>query len=185
MIKKYRVLFWILKALIVTGFAIPAFADEDGDEQYEHHEKRKKSSKYVYTVKENAVYKQECSSCHYLYNPGLLTEASWEAVMKGQAKHFGENLALDQDASSEILGYLKANSAEKTSTEWGRKITRSSGSRAYLRISEVPWILKEHNEISDAVFKRPSIKSRANCVACHQNAAQGNFEEHSVTIPKN
>lgn len=66
--------------------------------------------------------------------------------MKKQGEHFGENLALDQNTVTEILGYLKANSAENNYSEWGRKITKSSGSRAYLRITEVPWIVKEHRK---------------------------------------
>jgi len=159
----------------------PVFADEDEGEEYEHGERNRHKSA---AVAENPLYKQECSSCHYLYNPGLLTAASWMAVINGQNKHFGENLAIDPKETTEILNYLKSNSAEKGNAEWSRKIARSSGSKTYLRISEVPWIQKEHRKISEAVFKRPSIKSRANCVACHPAAANGDFEEHSVSIPR-
>jgi hypothetical protein len=34
------------------------------------------------------------------------------------------------------------------------------------------------------VFRRASIKSAANCTACHGGADQGNFSEHAVRIPK-
>jgi hypothetical protein len=38
--------------------------------------------------------------------------------------------------------------------------------------------------VSAATFKRASIKSPANCMACHRDAAQGDFEDHNVSIPK-
>jgi hypothetical protein len=34
------------------------------------------------------------------------------------------------------------------------------------------------------MFKRAAIKSPANCTACHRDAAQGDFEEDRVRIPK-
>jgi cytochrome c553 len=34
------------------------------------------------------------------------------------------------------------------------------------------------------VFKRASVGGAANCGACHGNAADGNFNEHEVRIPK-
>jgi mono/diheme cytochrome c family protein len=34
------------------------------------------------------------------------------------------------------------------------------------------------------VWKRASVGSAANCGACHGNAAQGNFSEREIKIPK-
>ena len=184
--KNKNIFKWILSGIffVLIGL-VPVFADRDGDDDDEYEYNRRNSQRSSSAYVENKLYKQECSSCHYLYNPELLTEASWEAVLQGQSQHFGENLGLDASAISEILTHLKNNSAEKSRSEWGRKITRSSGSKAYLRITEVPWIIKEHRKISDETFKRPSIKSRSNCTACHKNAASGDFEEDSVSIPRN
>jgi mono/diheme cytochrome c family protein len=172
----------LLAALLIAAISIvPVFAndDDDDDDDGEHG-----GGRAAYVVKANPLYTQECSSCHFLFPPGLLTAPSWEAVMRGQADHFGDNLALDQQSVSGILAFLKANSAERTNTEWGRKIANSSGTTAYLKITEIPWIMKEHRKIKAEVFKRPSIGSRSNCVACHRNAVRGDFDEDTVNIPK-
>ena len=42
----------------------------------------------------------------------------------------------------------------------------------------------EHDEIPAQVFKRASIGSAANCIACHSGAEQGYFDEDSVRIPR-
>lgn len=173
--------FFIVAGLIAGSSAI-ADSDERGGKHENHHSESRGSS---YVVPESALYSQECASCHFLYLPGLLPERSWERVMSSTDKHFGENLGLDASALSEIKTFLKANSSEKTSTEWGRKITKSAGTTAPERITEIGWIKKEHGKIKPEVFKRASIGSFSNCGACHQGGAKGDFEEDSVRIPKN
>lgn len=167
--------------LITASFAI-ADSNERGENHENHHSARSGSSNGAPV---NALYTQECASCHFLYLPGLLPERSWERLMNSTDKHFGENLALDASAVSEIKAFLKANSSEKTATEWGRKITKSAGSSTPERITEVEWIKKEHRKITSEIFKRASIGSFSNCGACHQGGAKGDFEEDSVRIPKN
>jgi cytochrome c553 len=38
--------------------------------------------------------------------------------------------------------------------------------------------------VSASVFKRASVGSASNCGACHGHAADGDFNEHQVRIPK-
>jgi len=169
----------ILSLMINTS----VFADEDEDgERHERHERHKGEGRAM--VVENAAYKDECSSCHFLYPPEFLPKRSWEALMKGSDKHFGENLALDDKTGKEILSYLSENSAERGGSEWAGKIMRSIGSATPIRITETPYILKEHRKIKPDVFKRKSIGSFSNCGACHTGAAQGDFEEDSISIPE-
>jgi len=59
-----------------------------------------------------------------------------------------------------------------------------AGFDAPLRITETRWFMKEHDEISAAVWKRESVGSPANCAACHKGAETGRFDEHGVRIPK-
>lgn len=132
----------------------------------------------------SALYKQECSSCHFLYQPWLLPERSWQVIMDESDRHFGENLALDAETEKELRAYLKANSSDKTSARWAQKITSSSEGMTPKKIMDVPWLKKEHREVSAGVFKRPSIGSSSNCGACHQKGAEGNFEEDFIKIPK-
>lgn len=169
--------------ILLSGLAMgsAAFADERG-ERGERGERSEGGGKYA--VVENAVYKQECSDCHFLYLPGLLSARSWEKVIKETDKHFGEKLSLDEKNKTEILSFLTANSAEKSNTEWAKKIIRSIGSDTPASISEIPYIAKEHRKIKADVFKRAAVGSPSNCGACHPQAAQGDFEEDSVSIPK-
>ena len=167
----------LLAAFLGTVLAAGTSAYADGDDSKHSHE----DSSVGYIAVENQAYTQECSACHYLYLPGLLPARSWEALIKGSDKHFGENLALDDKASAEILGFLKSNSAEKTNTEWSIKIMKSVGSSTPERIMDVPWIIKEHREVKNA-FKRPSVESASNCGACHTRGHEGDFE--TVKVPK-
>ena len=80
----------LMVAGLVAGTGAFADSDERG-ELNERHERNNSDRRGSSTaVPENALYKQECSSCHFLYHPGLLPERSWERVMNGTDKHFGE-----------------------------------------------------------------------------------------------
>jgi len=126
-------------------------------------------------AKSNPVWKQECGACHLAYPPGLLAAESWRKVMSRLDQHFGTDAALTPRENRTITDFLVQNA----SSRW-----RAPG--APLRISETAWFKRKHDghEISPAVWKRPSIKSPANCAACHPGADQGDFEEHRVRIPR-
>ncbi len=171
----------VLAFTLTIGLFTLGAASADDDHGRER-SKDRRSPSYA-AAPENALYKQECSSCHFLYQPWLLPERSWQAVMDESAKHFGENLALDDATDREIRAYLRANSSDKVGTRWARKITSSSEGMTPKRIMDVPWVKKEHREVA-ADFKKPSIGSSSNCGACHTKGAEGNFDEDFVKIPK-
>ena len=52
------------------------------------------------------------------------------------------------------------------------------------RITQSAWFERKHRDIEPAVWKRTSIGSRANCMACHTRADQGDFDDDRVRIPK-
>ncbi len=163
---------------------VHSFADENEREKSEGRERNGHDQGERIMTPESALYKEECSSCHLAYPAWLLPGQSWEGMINGSKRHFGEDLGLDESARKELLSYLKANSSEKTSGELAGKITRSIGSAYPERITEVPYIKKEHRKIGEDVFKRQSVKSFSNCYACHRNAERGDFEEDAVSIPK-
>lgn len=133
----------------------------------------------------NAKWKAECSGCHMLYHPGLLPERSWKKMMGGLDKHFGENAELDAATRDEILAFLSANSADKQAGRRSQRILQSiPANAAPLRISETQYFIAKHDEVSAATFKRKSVGSAANCIACHKTADQGNFSESQVKIPR-
>jgi len=43
--------------------------------------------------------------------------------------------------------------------------------------------IRKHDEVRADVWKRASIKSPANCGACHIDAAKGIFSENNIKIP--
>lgn len=180
----------LLIPLIMIGFSINVFGDDDEGEEHEGHERKGSveiiNRKAIYKpLVLNAKFKAECTSCHMAYLPGLLPSRSWEKMMNTLDKHFGEDASLDDKTKKEILDFLVMNSSDKAYSRRGTKILATIGNQDIpLRISETDYFNRKHDEISPAVFKRKSIGSKANCIACHKGAESGNFDEDSVVIPK-
>lgn len=131
------------------------------------------------------IYKEECSSCHMAYPPGLLPARSWKKIMAGLESHFGDNAELELDTFKSISEFLVSNSADDSNYRRSRKIMRSlSDKDVPIRISETPYIIKEHDEIPGKLIKyNKKVNSLSNCSACHNKAEQGLFSEHGVNIP--
>ena len=167
----------LLSGLAVLSAPVASYADDD--------DRGSRHGASAAGIPENAAYKQECSSCHVLYHPGLLPARSWDAIIGGSSKHFGENLSLDDKTAAELKAYFNSNSAEHSRARFSHRILSSLGHGVTPgRITEVPFIQKEHRKVGKVVFARPSIKSFSNCGACHPDAANGDFEEDNVSIPK-
>jgi cytochrome c553 len=164
----------------ITGVAIAAgllFATADMATAKERRD--------AYSLPQSAAYKQECSSCHFLYHPGLLPLRSWRELINTSDKHFGENLSLEAKDTEELLKYFIDNSADKSGTEFSRKIKGSiAGDATPVRITETAYIQRKHRKLKKDVFARPAIKSFSNCGACHTKGAEGDFEEDNVKVPK-
>lgn len=193
-IKKF-VLPVLSAGLLIAGLSAGTAVFADDHERGESHERGERGGREgreernggsMIPPADNAAYRQECSSCHFLYQPGLLPARSWEKLMGETDRHFGEDLALDEATVKELTAYLAANGADRQTNKRSRRIAASiSPSAAPVRITEVPYIVKEHREVSKQTFSRPSIKTFSNCGACHTKGADGNFEEDFVEIPKN
>ena len=136
---------------------------------------------------DNKQYKDECGSCHFAYQPGLLPTKSWEKLLTADAlsKHFGENAELDADTLKIIRDYAVANAADKSYHKRSRKIAIATENiEAPLRITEVRYIKRKHHEIPDKMIKgNKDVKSLSYCDACHTQAAKGVFDEDTVKIP--
>ncbi len=52
------------------------------------------------------------------------------------------------------------------------------------RISTTAWFVRKHDEVRAEVWRRPSVGSPANCLACHSGAEKGDFDEDRVKIPR-
>jgi len=120
------------------------------------------------------AYQEECGSCHIAYPPRFLGASAWHRVMQGLGRHFGTDAAVSPELAREIGGFLEANA--------GRKERNASPRTA--RITETEWFLHKHDEVAPATFRRPAVKSAANCGACHARAAEGSFREREIRVPR-
>lgn len=133
----------------------------------------------------NGAYLKECGACHLAYQPEFLPKRSWQKIMGGLDKHFGDTAALDDTTNSEILSYLVKNSADASSSRLAGKVLSSvAHTETPIRISETPYFIRKHREVQPNVFKRKSIGSPANCGACHPMADKGDYNERKIKIPK-
>ncbi len=130
-------------------------------------------------------YAQECGSCHFAYQPGLLPARSWRKLMGSLSDHFGDNAELATEDVAAITDYLVKNAADRSNYRRSAKIANSMPDKAVpLRISQVPYIAGKHDEIpARYVAGNPKVKSLSNCAACHTRAQQGSYSEHEIDIP--
>jgi hypothetical protein len=131
----------------------------------------------------NETVKTECGACHMPYQPQMLPQRSWRAIIDGLAKHFGEDASLPPAKVAEVLTYLVANAGDASGAN-NRFLRDLPATATPLRITETPRWLREHRNIQPEIWKRASIGSKGNCRACHQGAATGDYNEHRVSIPK-
>jgi hypothetical protein len=121
------------------------------------------------------TYRQECASCHMAYPPGLLPAESWRRIISSLDKHYGTDASLDAQTAREIEQWLIANAA---------MFKRTRETPAENRITRSSWFAREHREIPAHVWQRASVRSPANCNACHARAEQGRFSDHEVSVPR-
>ncbi len=133
---------------------------------------------------DNEFYLGECGSCHFAYQPGLLPAASWKKIMSSLDDHFGENAEFPEDDANRIKSYLLEGAADYSVSRISAKFMRSLRGEAPLRISEIPYFVKEHDELPRKMVRDNSeVKSFSRCDACHTDAGKGFFDEHAVKIP--
>jgi hypothetical protein len=121
-----------------------------------------------------AAYAQECASCHLAYPPGLLPARSWQRLMGGLDKHFGSDASLDAATLQQIDRWLQAHAGN---------YKRANDAPPQDRITRSAWFERKHRKIDPAVWKLPSVKSAANCAACHTTADRGAFDDDHLQVP--
>jgi hypothetical protein len=121
------------------------------------------------------TYQRECAACHVAYPPGLLPAASWQRLIASLSRHYGVDASLDAATSKELSDWLGAHAATSR---------RTAAAPAQDRITQSAWFQREHDEVAASTWKLQAVKSPANCAACHPQADQWDFNEHSVRIPR-
>lgn len=133
----------------------------------------------------NPQYLEECGSCHFPYQPGLLPARSWTKVMSDLEKHFDENAELEAEDTKSLTDYLVKNAADHANYKRSKKIMKSlRPGDAPLRVSKTPYFIKKHNELSRKMVQdNPKVGSLSNCDSCHTKAGTGSYSESQILIP--
>lgn len=194
---------WAILALAMyivgSGLGDPAIGDPDdrghrrrhrgaehsGRDDQEHNRKyqRHAGSSDSLGAVDSPAYREECGVCHFVYHPGLLPSGSWEKILSKLPDHFGETIEMDLETLRVVGEYLTTHSAGHSSARLSARVIRCLDGDTPIRITDVPYIRDEHDEIGPTVFERNSIGSRSNCAACHTTAEAGIFREDTVAIP--
>ena len=120
------------------------------------------------------AYAEECGACHTAYPARLLRPADWAVVLATLDRHFGVDASLDATTRAAVARQLGVDAA----------VASAATTKAAPRITQQGWFREEHDEISAQLFRSPAVRSAANCSACHAGADRGQFDEHSVRIPR-
>ncbi|MFZ1202641.1 MAG: diheme cytochrome c [Desulfobacterales bacterium] len=186
-----KYIIFIISVFLTFSLILDAFSDDDYKKRYRYRGGTQKidddtighdNNDYLKPVT-NQTYKATCGQCHFAYQPELLPSASWLTILNKLNDHFGEEIEADPDTIKSISDYLKTNGAENSTAKRSVKIMKCLGNQVPMRITAIPYIRKKHHELDPAIFKRKSIGSLANCVACHTAAENGIYDDDDVRIP--
>lgn len=119
-------------------------------------------------------YTQECASCHTAYPPGMLPARSWQRIMAGLDQHYGTDATVDAATVQQIGQWLQTHAGT---------YKRVAEEPPQDRITRSTWFVRKHDEVEPAVWKLPSVKSAANCAACHTGADKGQFDDDHLRVP--
>jgi hypothetical protein len=122
--------------------------------------------------------KEECGGCHLPFAPSMLPASSWRRMMGDLSHHFGDDASIDAQTARKITDYLVANAADTGGQRFSGKLLRGvSTDNAQLRITELPKWVREHRKVSVAEWQHKDVRTKANCTACHVDAAKGYYDE--------
>ena len=116
-----------------------------------------------------AAYTTECAACHTAYPPGMLPARSWTRIMTGLNKHYGTDASLDAATVKQLSTWLQTHAGT-------HERVRETPPEDRLTRSE--WFLREHRKLDPSVWSHMSIKSAANCAACHTGADRGEYDDN-------
>ncbi len=124
------------------------------------------------------VAREECGACHLAFQPQMLPAKSWRTMFGNLEEHFGEDASLSEEAVAQVLGYYTAHAADVERSRNAGKFLRGVDLRnPPLRITEMPRFVREHDEVAARTWQSPSVGSKANCLACHRRADQGDYDD--------
>ena len=100
--------------------------------------------------------------------------------MSDLQNHFGDDASIDEADNRNILDFLVKNSAENSTQEVSVKILDSLKNKDIIAITQTGFWKEKHAGIPKKVFAHESVKSKANCKACHSDIEKGLIEDEKI-----
>jgi hypothetical protein len=133
---------------------------------------------HFYAPVTHPLVKEECGGCHLAFPPSMLPARSWQRMMGGLKNHFGDDASLDAGTAAKITRYLVENAADTDGRSHNSKLLKGVAlTSAPQRITELPKWVREHRKVPDWEWRSQDVRTKANCVACHNAAEQGYYDE--------
>lgn len=133
---------------------------------------------HYYPPVADPLVQEECGSCHIAFPPAMLPAASWIRMMADLKNHFGDDASLEPAVSAVVTAYLVKNAGDAGGRAYSEKLLRGLPPGASpLRITELPKWVREHRKVPDREWKHKEVRTKANCAACHVDAARGYYED--------
>ena len=181
----YKSILYVAAIIASSSLLFSATVHGDDDDDHEWGFGWFRQSKLDVAPVNNLAYREECGSCHFAFQPGLLPEKSWRKMMTGLENHFGDNAELDAKTQNSLLDYLVTNSADKSNYKRSKRIMGSlRQGEVPLRISDTVYFIRKHDEIPMRyVTDNKDVASYSKCEACHTRAESGSYDDDEVIIP--
>jgi len=90
-------------------------------------------------------------------------------------RHFGVDASVDPALARDLAAFAEQQAGVPE---------RLGADAAAPRITTTRWFARKHDDVPTAVWQRSSIRSPANCAACHAGADAGDFRERNIRIPR-
>ena len=133
---------------------------------------------------ENQLFLQECGSCHFAYQPGLLPKRSWIKMMGDLENHFGVDASLDKFDNKILLAYMIKNSSDNSKRYRSKIITKYiKPDTTPLRMTQTYYFKLTHNGLTKSMISKYADGHISNCLKCHPKANQGLYNDEYIRIP--
>ena len=115
-------------------------------------------------IKDPPVLK-ECGDSHMAFPPETLPKATWQKIIGNLSDHFGEDASLDAATAAQLTAFHMKHASDVSNVRAAKKWRTTA---PVTRIIDAPRFIRKHKQCPDAVWAHDKIKSKSNCLACHQ-----------------
>jgi hypothetical protein len=105
----------------------------------------------------------------------MLPAASWRRLMGGLDRHYGSDATIEPVSRQQIEAWLLRHAG---GYRRGSDVPPPDD-----RITRAEWFVRKHRGVEAATWRLPSVKTAANCAACHPGADRGQYDDDHLRLP--